>query len=43
MKYNDPFNYSPNDEVEQHRYDALLYTIGVIFMLLVGLIGNGVL
>ena len=42
MDFGDPFNFSPPDEEEQSWRSALVYTIGVLLMLLLGLIGNGV-
>ena len=41
MSYDDPFNYFPGSEEEQDWRSALLYTIGALLMLLLGLIGNG--
>ena len=42
VKYEDPFNFSPNDEEEESWRSALVYTIGVLIMLILGLLGNGV-
>jgi hypothetical protein len=41
VKYEDPFNFSPNDEEEESWRSALFYTIGVLIMLILGLLGNG--
>jgi hypothetical protein len=43
MAFNDPFNYSPTDDEPQSWRSALLYIIGVLLMVIVGFIGNGVL
>lgn len=42
MNFDDPFNFSPPDEKEQSVHSALVYTIGALFLLLLGLFGNGV-
>ena len=34
VKYEDPFNFSPNDEEEESWRSALFYTIGVLIMLI---------
>lgn len=43
MSYDDPYNEPPNDEKEQSWCIALIYTIGAILMLILGLLGNGVI
>lgn len=43
MSNEDPFNYSSSKDKEQNWQSALVYTIGALLMLLLGLIGNGVL
>lgn len=43
MGYDDPFNIFSNYEQEQSVGSALVYTIGALFLLLLGLFGNGVL
>lgn len=42
MNFDDPFNFSSPDEEEQSWRSALVDMIGVLLMLLLGLIGNGV-
>lgn len=43
MSYEDPFSYSPVQEETQNWRTALVYTVGPMLMLLLGLFGNGVL
>ena len=43
MSYNDSFEYSPFNEENQSWQSALVDTAGVLFLLLLGFIGNGVL
>ena len=43
MSYNDYFRYYPFNEEEQSWQSALVDTVGVLFLLLLGFIGNGVL
>ena len=42
MNFDDPFNFSSPDEEEQSWRSALVDMIGVLLMLLLRLIGNGV-
>ena len=43
MVFDNPFNYAPTDDEPQDWRSALLYTVGVLLMLIVGFVGNGVL